>query len=359
MKVRSQPIVIGVIALALANAQDTSPPNALQTLARIGEATAMILAGEGAGRLTSISTAVVVRPDGILLTAYHGLKDAREVQVRLKNGEVFDQATLIGLDERRDVACLKIAASKLAYLQPRGGRSIQPGDVVYAVTNSDGLSWSATQGIFSAVRPADEVPGAGQGYRLIQFTAPVAPGASGGPLADEKGSLVGIITRSGPAGALGVPIESVIGLADGGLKAPFGGGSALQIPTPEQSPASRGVVNADPKDILRSAKTASIWSSTMFFTPETLERELVKQKGYAALGLLLVKDKRVADLLITVDRPLFTYTFTYAVTDTKTSVLVDSGKVTAIDGNTAAGMIAKELVNGWAKLRQQPKPSGR
>jgi len=239
------------------------------------------------------------------------------------------------------------------------GQDVQPGEVALAVTNSGGLSWSATQGIFSALRLADEIPGAGQGYRPIQFTAPVAPGASGGPLADANGALVGIITRGGPSGGFAVPIESVIGLADGALKLPLGSGSALRMPTSQRSPASRGVVNADPKDIVRSAKTVAVSSSTMYFTPETLERELAKQGGYEALSPLPVKDRRVADLLIAVDRPLFTYTFTYAVTDARTSVVADTGKVTAIDGNSAAGKIAKELVARWAKLRQKTPPPDR
>ena len=89
----------------------------------------------------------------------------------------------------------------------------------------------------------------------------------------------------------------------------------------------------------------------MYFTPDSLEKALAGQKGFDALGLVLVKDARVADLLITVDRPLFTYTFTYSVTDPKTSRVLDSGKVTAIDGGVAAARIAKQLVPKWAKVR--------
>ena len=94
-----------------------------------------------------------------------------------------------------------------------------------------------------------------------------------------------------------------------------------------------------------------IHSRTSFFTPETLEQEFVRQPGYDALGLVLVKDARVADLAITIDRPLFTYTFTYAITDSRTSVVLDTGKVTAIDGNSAAGKIAKEMVVRLTVLR--------
>ena len=333
--------------------QNTPPPNSSDVLARVSEATAIILSGEGAGRLTSISTGVIVRSDGVLLTSYHALKNAREVQVRLKSGETFDRAVLMGVDERRDVAAVRISAGNLPSLTVGAGQNTKPGEVAYAVTNSNNLTWSATQGIFAAVRLADEIPGAGQGYRVLQFTAPVAPGASGGPLVDARGNLVGIITRGNAQGAaFAVPVESVIGLLDGNLNTALGDGSALQLPSNQQSPSSRAVANADPKQLLRAAKTAVIHTRTSFFTPETLEREFVKQAGYDALGLVLVKDSRVADLLITIDRPLFTYTFTYAVTDAKTSVALDMGKVTAIDGNSAAGKIAKELIARLTALRQ-------
>lgn len=334
-------------------AQNHPLPNSSDVLARVGDATAIVLAGEGAGRLTSISTAVVVRSDGIFLTSYHALKNAREVQVRLKTGETYDRALLLGVDERRDVAAVKITAANLPALTIGMGQNTKPGEVAYAVTNSTGLTWSATQGIFAAIRLADEVPGAGQGYRVLQFTAPVAPGASGGPLVDANGSLIGIITRGNAQGAaFAVPIESVLGLVDGTLNTPLGDGAALQLPSNQQSPSSRGVANADPKQLLRAARTAVIHTRTTFFTPETLEREFVSQVGYGTLGLVLVKDSRVADLAITIDRPLFTYTFTYAVTDSKTSLVLDTGKVTAIDGNSAAGKIAKELVTRLIALRQ-------
>jgi len=360
-KIRLQ--VVGVVLLfgPLLRSQNTPEPGSQEVLARVSEATAIILSGEGVGRLTSISTGAVVRSDGVLLTSYHALKNAREVQVRLKSGETFDRAVLLGVDERRDVAAVKISATNLPSLTLGAGQNIRPGEIAYAVTNSNGLTWSASQGIFAAIRMADEIPGAGQGYRVLQFTAPVARGSSGGPLVDAKGNLVGIITRGNAQGAaFAVPVESVAGLLDGTLNAALGDGSALQLPGSQQS-SSRAVANADPKQLLRSAKTAIIHTRTAFFTPETLEREFLKQDGNKGLGLVLVNDPRVADLAITIDRPLFTYTFTYAITDARTSVVLDTGKVTAIDGNSAAGKIAKELIVRLTALRQgettkQPNP---
>ncbi len=145
-------------------------------------ATVVVLAGEGAGRLRSLGTGVLISNDGVILTALHTVKGAAEVQVRLASGDVFDRVELLGADERRDVAALKIPAGKLPALAPGSSAGLAQGDPVYAVTNANGLTWSATDGILSAVRPAEEVPGAGSGYRLLQFTDSVAPGSSGGAL---------------------------------------------------------------------------------------------------------------------------------------------------------------------------------
>jgi hypothetical protein len=149
-----------------------------------------------------------------------------------------------------------------------------------------------------------------------------------------------------------VPIETVIGLADSTGNLVLGSGSALQMPMNRPSPSSAVLASANPQDILRTARTLHIATRSMYFTPETLEKELVKQKDFEKLGLMLVRDTRLADLLISIDRPLFTYTFTYSVTDSKTSIVLDSGKITAIDGGAAAGKIAKQLVSKWAKIRQ-------
>jgi len=301
-----------------------------------------------------------VRPNGVILTAYHAVKDAREVQVRLRTGDVYDQAVLIGVDERRDVAALRISATSLPTLPVGVGAEARPGEPAYVVSNSSGLGWSASKGIIAALRLADEIPGAGQGFRVLQFTAPVSGGASGGPLVDARGNLLGIITKGiastqggAQAGAgFAVPIETVIGLADGTGHQLLGNGAALQMPASRPLPSSAAVASSNAQDLLRAARTLNITSRTMYFTPASLEKALAGQKDFESLGLMVVKDIRVADLVVTVDRPLFTYTFTYTVTDSRTSRVLDSGKVTAVDGGAAAGRIAKQLVSKWVKARR-------
>jgi S1-C subfamily serine protease len=172
-------VVLVALTVPLEAQQTPSSPDTNAIFEHTKAATVVILAGEGAGRLHSIATGVIISKDGVLLTALHAVKGAAEVQVRMANGEVFDRVELLGSDERRDVAALKISAGALPALVPGNTTSLSQGDRVYAVTNASGLTWSATEGILSAIRPADEVPGAGSGFRLLQFSAPVAPGASG------------------------------------------------------------------------------------------------------------------------------------------------------------------------------------
>jgi hypothetical protein len=361
-------IVALVSCFCTAAAQEV--PSDAELVARVSAATVLILSGEGAGRLASISTGVIVRPNGVILTAYHAIKDAREVQVRLRTGDVYDRVVEIGADERRDVVAIKISAASLPTLPLGVGAEAKPGDPAYVVSNSSGLAWSASKGIIAALRLADEIPGAGQGFRVLQFTAPVSGGASGGPLADSRGALLGIITKgiasaggeAQPGAGFAVPIEAVIGLADGTGGLALGSGAALQMPASQPSPASAAVASSSARDMLRAAKTVHIETRSVYFTPASLEKALAGQKDFDNLGLALVKDKRVADLLVTVYRPLFTYTFTYTVTDSRTSRVLEAGKVTAIDGGAAAGRIAKQLVSKWAKARRAepeppPKPS--
>jgi len=349
---------IAAALMTLAVGQNASGPSSTDLIGRVTETTVLVLSGEGAGRLSSISTGVIVRSNGVILTAYHAIRDAKEVQIRLKTGDVYDQAVLIGADERRDIAALKITATNLPTLPVGSGQDVVAGETIYVVASSAGLPWSASKGVIAASRLADEIPGAGQGYRLLQFTAPVSAGSSGGPLVNAGGALIGVITKGVPSGpGFAVPIETIIGLADGTMNLPLGSGTALQMPSNRQSPSSAAVVAANQQDILRSAKTIQVLSRTMYFTIDTLEKELVKQKEFGNLGMVLVNDSRVADLRITIDRPLFTYDFTYSVSDTRTSIVLETGKVTAINGGAAAGRIATELVSKWAKARRATSDS--
>ena len=354
-----QSIVLFALTVTLAGQQT---PSALATSSAIFErakaATVVVLAGEGAGRLRSVATGVIIAKTGVLLTAYHVIKGALEVQIRTADGEVFDRVLLSGFDERRDVAALRLSAGGLPALTLGSTAKIAQGDPVYAITNENGLTWSATQGIVSAIRLADEIPGAGSGFRLVQFSAPVAPGSSGGALVDRTGSLIGIITSGKESAGFAVPIESVIGLPNSGITVALGAGTNLQMPAKlaDIPQSSAGVAGSDPKQMLKNARTVFIRSKTAFLTVDTLDHALALKESWPKLGLTIVQDQRVADLLIEIDRPLFTYIHTFVIVDRRTSAVLDSGKVTAFDGTLASDGIADYLVKIFSAVRLPASP---
>lgn len=354
---RSLRFAILALTVPLVAQQAGRTTNSTEVFERAKSATVIVLAGEGAGRFRSIATGVIISKDGVLLTALHAVKGAAEVQVRTANGEVFDRVVLLGYDERRDVAALRISAGDLPVLASGSSTNLAQGDPVYAVTNASGLVWSATEGILSAVRPADDIPGAGSGFRLLQFSAPVAPGSSGGALVDRSGALVGIITSAKGSAGFAVPIESVLGLAESGQRTALGSGSFLQMPAKMASDlpqSSAAIAGSDPKRMLKDARTVFIRSKTAFLTVDTLDRALSLQKDWSKLGLTIVQDQRVADLLIELDRPLFTYIHTFVIVDKKTSVVLGTGKVTAFDGSIASGGLAKDIVKIFSSARLPP-----
>jgi hypothetical protein len=93
------------------------------------------------------------------------------------------------------------------------------------------------RGTIAALRRADHMPVARQGFRLLRFTAPGSSGGRGGPLVGSQGVHLGIITNGisrGPGGApaeagFAVPIETVIGLANGNSSQAPGSGAALKM----------------------------------------------------------------------------------------------------------------------------------
>src|SRR5207249_11841060 len=91
------------------------------------------------------------------------------------------------------VAALRIAATGLPVLPIGNSANAPSGATVFVVSNALGLPWTASSGILSATRMADDVPGAGSGFRILQFTAPLAPGSSGGVLVDAEAKILGIV----------------------------------------------------------------------------------------------------------------------------------------------------------------------
>jgi hypothetical protein len=121
---------------------------------------------------------------------------------------------------------------------------------------------------------------------------------------------------------------------------------------------SAKIVETSPRALLSRARTVYISSGTSFFEPVQLQNALRKRDEIDEWQLAIIDgfDKgNVADILIEVDRPLFTYTFTYKITHRSTGVVLAAGKVTAFDGNGAAPKLARRIVEDIQKARGESK----
>jgi S1-C subfamily serine protease len=134
----------------------------------------------------------VIDKDGHILTNYHVIADARQVEVTMHNRKKY-KATVIGTDPPHDLAVIQIKAPDLVPAVLGDSRNLQVGQKVYAIGNPFGLSGTMTRGIVSSIRPVREPNGA-MIDEAIQTDAAINPGNSGGPLMNWHGEVIGINT---------------------------------------------------------------------------------------------------------------------------------------------------------------------
>jgi hypothetical protein len=118
----------------------------------------------------------------------------------------------------------------------------------------------------------------------------------------------------------------------------------------------------DSADILRSAQTIFITSKSIWFRASYVEEEIRKRPEYNAFGLRFVNDKKKADILVELDRPLslFTYTYTFKLIHRESSLVLASGRVSeknkSLAGSNAATMVVEEIIKYIREARTYEKP---
>ena len=118
------------------------------------------------------------------------------------------------------------------------------------------------------------------------------------------------------------------------------------------------IAQTNPKALLRSARVVYVDSDTSFFEPIQLQNALRKRDEFDNWQMAIVDgyDKRnFADVVIDIDRPVFTYTFTYKITNRSNGIVLATGKITAFDGNAAAPMLAARIIEEMRTARGEVK----
>lgn len=147
----------------------------------------------GKNEKISQGSGVILRSDGIIATNFHVCGDASSARIKLRNGDIYDDVTILDSDERKDIAILKIKAVGLPALTMADSDNVKIGSTVFAIGAPLGLEGSITSGIVSSIRPVGEMFSWADGFRVIQISASVSHGSSGCPLLNESGEVIGLV----------------------------------------------------------------------------------------------------------------------------------------------------------------------
>jgi serine protease Do len=146
---------------------------------------------------------VIWSADGVIVTNAHVAR-ASQMRVQLWDSREFD-AALVSRDTRRDLAELRISAANLPAAAAADSSQVRPGELAIAIGNPLGFVGALTTGVIQAVGPLRRFGS----EPWVQADVRLAPGNSGGPLADARGRVIGINTMVAGHLALAVPSNAV------------------------------------------------------------------------------------------------------------------------------------------------------
>lgn len=152
-------------------------------------------------RRSGVGSGVIWHPNGLIITNAHVVRGSHAT-IELSDGRVFD-AACTSRDLQRDLAALKVSATDLSAATVGDSDALRVGDLVLAVGNPLGMVAALTTGIIHAIDREDT------SIRWVQADVRLAPGNSGGPLADAQGRVIGINTVIAGGVALAVPSNAV------------------------------------------------------------------------------------------------------------------------------------------------------
>ena len=148
-----------------------------------------------------VGNAFLAAGDHLAVTAWHVVHDARRVEARFCDGQHVAVTGVVDKDEKLDLALLRLEAGP----RPRltlASTTPQIGSRVYIVGSPRGLDFSISEGLISQIRTLD-------GVRYYQLSCPISPGDSGGPVLNDRGEAIGVVSwRKTDAENVGFAIPS-------------------------------------------------------------------------------------------------------------------------------------------------------
>ena len=147
----------------------------------------VIVAIDREGRSVRQGSGFVVREDGAVATNYHVISGATDIKIKV-GSRIVDIEGVLYVDLDNDLALLKMEGTGHPTVRVGNADALLVGEKVYAIGSPQGLENTISEGILSGVREI------GAKRKILQMTAAISPGSSGGPVFNEKGEVVGIAT---------------------------------------------------------------------------------------------------------------------------------------------------------------------
>jgi serine protease DegQ len=272
-------------------------------------------------RNSGLGSGVIVSPNGYILTNYHVVEAADDIQVSLNDGSTH-KARVVGSDPESDLAILQIKAEKLPVITFGQMDDLRVGDVVLAIGNPFGVGQTVTMGIISALGRSHL--GINTFENFIQTDAAINPGNSGGALVDVHGNLVGINTaiysRTGGNHGIGfaIPVSSARSIMEqiiqnGTVTRGWIGVEAQEI-TPElaesfglpdiEGALIAGVVRGSPADVagVRPGDVLLAVAGKVVKNPQTMLDLIAALKPDERAGFRLRRDKNIIELQVRIGK---------------------------------------------------------
>jgi S1-C subfamily serine protease len=188
-------IGMGLFSPSVARAQTNRAPRARNTpqrklsarqiAQRTGPSVVLLVTTDEGGNPIALGSGFFIQSN-VIATANHVIKDAPQIYAKIAGRRARHKISFVGSsDEKNDLALLRIDDVKGQPLKLGNLSRLRVGDEIYVMGNPEGLEGTFSLGNISAIRNREG---------LIQITAPISHGSSGGPVLDERGEVIGVAT---------------------------------------------------------------------------------------------------------------------------------------------------------------------
>ena len=209
-----------------------------QIAAQAGQSVVVVITPEGRG------AGFVVGPN-LVATCLHVIAGADRVAVRTQDGIEHAAHSVVAYAKADDLALLSVDDLGAPRLRLGDFAAVAPGDPVTVIGHPRGLDSSVSTGIVSALRKIDPE------HQLLQITAPISPGSSGGPVFNQRGEVIGVtsfLLRNGQELNFAVPVAALLNLL-GSKSAPTALAEFAQTTAERKEPEGAPVPASAPESV--------------------------------------------------------------------------------------------------------------